>query len=91
MQEEASSDDSRTLKQDSYLPAATSSTITAANHAVEKELAMLEKKKRTRRKYPTYMDETRAKIGCHTAENGNKAAAQKLSKSLCRPVNESTV
>ena len=75
-----------TSKQASYLPPVTSSTVAAANHVVEKELAMLEKNKRKHGEYHKYMGEPL--IGHHAAENGNKSAVQKFSKSLGNPVNE---
>ena len=61
--------------------------VREANKAV---LVQLRKKKRPS-SYNYYDPELRAKIGKFAATSGNKAAVEKFSKELDRPVSESTV
>ena len=56
--------------------------VEAANQCVEKELG---------RTYNYYDPELRAKIGKYAATSGNKAAVNKFSKELGKPISESTV
>ena len=58
------------------------------NRSVERALDSVSRK---RGSYQRYDPETRAKIGRYAAENGNKAAVDKFSTELSRPVSESSV
>ena len=65
------------------------SEVLRANQYVERALDSAQSRKRG--PYQRYNAETRAKIGRYAAENGNKAAVDKFSQELSRPVSESSV
>ena len=54
-------------------------------------LLQLQERGKSERSYGIYPSKIRAKIGKYTAENGVNAAARRLSKTLNRSENESTV
>ena len=60
--------------------------VEAANQCVEEELG-----RKRRGTYNYYDPELRAKIGKYAATSGNKAAVNKFSKEMGKPISESTV
>lgn len=64
--------------------------VTTINKEVAKAV-VAEVKTRKRKSYAHYDDELKARIGRFAAENGNKAAVDKFSRELDRPLMESSV
>ena len=65
--------------------------VTNANTRVLEAMESQLRRKRPRGNYTNYSPELRAKIGKFAAESENKAAVEKFSKEVGKPVSESTV
>jgi hypothetical protein len=81
-------------KQCSCLPATDSEMTLAANIAVTSVISeknQSDPRGKKRGMYGVYDSTTRAKIGRHAAQFGNKAAVERFSNELGHPVNESSL
>ena len=65
--------------------------VAKANTKVTEAMESQDRHKRPRGTYTYFSPELRAKIGKFAAESGNKAAVEKYSREVGKPLSESTV